>query len=65
MRRTKVCASFDQSTRAMEMWRGGADTAAIAINLGLPEPVIACLVATMREVAIALRREAMPAALAA
>lgn len=65
MRPTKIRATFDQSTRALEMWRGGADTAAIATALGLPEPLIAGLIATMREVAIALRGEELPAALAA
>jgi hypothetical protein len=55
MRRKTIRPTFDQAQSAAEMWRGGADTAAIAAKLGLPEAVIAGALTTMRELAFALR----------
>lgn len=53
MRQKTIRPTFDQVQRAMNMWRG-ADTAAIAVDLALPEPVIAGVVTTMRELEFAM-----------
>jgi hypothetical protein len=59
MRQKKIRPTFDQAQRVMEMWSGGGgqDTAAIATKLDLPEPVIAGVVTTARDLAFALRAD--------
>jgi hypothetical protein len=56
--------TFDQTTRALNMWRGGADTLMIAQGLEVSEALVATQIAFLRDFCSELANPA-PAQLAA